>query len=553
MLNNLISPYLMFNYLHNLYLRKIAFLRRFSILLFFFSILGISFYYNYHKIIFERPQGIHRWRQGDCASLALNYHHNNLKFFQPEVHLLISENNTAPYTSMSEAPVLYYFIGILYKIFGYHEFIYRIVSTLVFIMGIYALFKIFALLINDWVWSLGLSVLFFTSPVLLYYGNSFLTNIPAFSFALMGWMHFFKYYRTKEKKSLLFAGIFFLVGGLLKVTALFSVFTILGLFVVEWILSFRLDNKQYLFQKRLIIIPGILIIIGIVFSYILYAKHYNGIHPNGHFSTWTYPFWKCDSETKSRVIDMVSNYWNKDYFHPSTIHLFMIMLIPLIVFIRKSNRLLLTSLIFLLIGGSLFAILQFNTFEQHDYYTINLFIIPVFISLNFVYVFKNKYPKLFSSFITHFLLGIFVLVNIYYAKNRLMKRYDKNDAEYVLYKDLKTITPFLRENNIQRTDKVLIIPGASPYEPYVCDQQGWVSAGSFKLDSLRIEKKKKNGVKYLFLVGDQTHKKSHLSSYTNKEPHLRYGNIWIYRVDPENDIHNTTKNISAAAESGADI
>ena len=106
-------------------------------LYFIFLLLLFLIIYDYPSILFKRPQSVHHWRQSDCASIALNYYQTGMHFFQPQTHNLTSDNNTTGYCATSELPIGYYFIAILYKVFGYHDFIFRFVNTLIFLLGLF--------------------------------------------------------------------------------------------------------------------------------------------------------------------------------------------------------------------------------------------------------------------------------------------------------------------------------------------------------------------------------------------------------------------------------
>ena len=60
--------------------------RNISAILFVVLLAGVSFYYNYHEILLKRPQSVHKWRQADCASIALNYYQDGMKSFEAETH-----------------------------------------------------------------------------------------------------------------------------------------------------------------------------------------------------------------------------------------------------------------------------------------------------------------------------------------------------------------------------------------------------------------------------------------------------------------------------------
>ena len=87
-------------------------------LYFLLVLILVSLFYYYPKIVLKRPESVHKWRQSDCTSLALNYYQNGMNFFQPQTHNFTSDNDTSGYCATSEIPFVYYFVAILYKIFG---------------------------------------------------------------------------------------------------------------------------------------------------------------------------------------------------------------------------------------------------------------------------------------------------------------------------------------------------------------------------------------------------------------------------------------------------
>mgnify|MGYP005849226601 CR=1 FL=1 len=101
-----------------------------------------------------------------------------------------------------EFPGLYFFIALLWKLFGYHEYIFRVVNTLIAFLGLFALFRTLQMIIDNLFYSLTLSLLLFTSPIFAYYANNFLTDVPALSMALIGWYFFVcvKFHHVVEVK-----------------------------------------------------------------------------------------------------------------------------------------------------------------------------------------------------------------------------------------------------------------------------------------------------------------------------------------------------------------
>jgi hypothetical protein len=75
-----------------------------------------------------RPSSVHQWRQAACLSLADNYYEGNWNLFEPSMHIQFSDNGTSG-KSAGEFPLLYYIVAILWKIFGKHEFIFRLLIS----------------------------------------------------------------------------------------------------------------------------------------------------------------------------------------------------------------------------------------------------------------------------------------------------------------------------------------------------------------------------------------------------------------------------------------
>ena len=108
-------------------------------LVFLVILASMSLAYSYQEILFKRPQSVHYWRQADCASLALNYYQHGMNFFEPQTHNLTSNGGKSGNTCTSEVPLLYYSVAVLYHLFGYHEYIYRLLNTLLFFTGLFGL------------------------------------------------------------------------------------------------------------------------------------------------------------------------------------------------------------------------------------------------------------------------------------------------------------------------------------------------------------------------------------------------------------------------------
>jgi len=290
-----------------------------------------------------------------------------MKFFQPEVHGMISGSSTTGKAATSETPILYYGVALLYKIFGYHDYVYRILITLIFLFGIYSLFLLFEKLNIDPVWSISLSLIFFASPVLVYYGNNFLTDIPAFSFSIAGWNHFLGYYQHKRKKSYLYAMIFLFLAMSMKISAGISVMTLLLLFLLEYTGLLKSGQEGSIFPRKGFQIVPLLLIMLIVGAWAIYARIYNTRNDCTYFSTTIFPIWNMSTQEISDALKDIRLLWLNQYFHPVARILFIILFIINMINLKKTNRLFMASSIIVFTGVFVYCLLWFRTFEHHDY------------------------------------------------------------------------------------------------------------------------------------------------------------------------------------------
>jgi hypothetical protein len=502
-------------------------------LIFVLLLLIIALFYKYPEIAFKRPQSIHNWRQSDCASITLNYYQNGMRFFQPEIHGLISNGFTSGKAATSEIPLFYYTIAILYKGFGYHDYIYRIINTLIFFFGLYSLFRCFSKLHVNIFWSIGLSLLFFASPVLAYYGNNFLTDITAFSLSLIGWNFFISYNQQGRGRDFFLSVLFFFLGMSMKISAGISVICLVGLYILEslpWI-KFKTGIRNFS-TKILTFLPFIIALI-LVGAWALYARNYNIRNACGYFSTTIYPLWEMTEAEIAKTLEHMRVLWLNEYFHRYTLFFFSFLFLLNIIHIKKANRLLIASNITILIGTVLYAILWFATFKDHDYYTINLFILPVITTLTFAEYMNRLYPKFSGNLLIKGIIIFILIFNVIHTRNQLNIRYNGWWNEYPAFKDFDTVTPYLRSIGIERHERVISIPDQSHHTLYLMNQPGWTECFHLNLDSASMQQSVNRGAKYLIIASQEDlDARPYLNSFTS-ELTGKYGKILIYNLQAQ--------------------
>jgi 4-amino-4-deoxy-L-arabinose transferase-like glycosyltransferase len=456
-----------------------------------------------------------------------------MNFFKPEVMFQISDGGTSGYT-VGECPILYYFIAILWKVFGYSDFTYRLLNTIIFFVGLVALYKTAFHFLKNHFWSTFIPILLFTSPVVTYYAANYLTDTTAIALILIGWNYIIKFICHNKNRTFYTAFFFFTIAGLIKVTALLSVMALLGIILYSTI---KKNNRFFPTNLKFDIKKGIVVtmMFGIIIAWYLFAINYNKSHKayaadgNTYFSTNTFPIWNLDKQDIIDITHEITNHWSNEYYHYSVYFLFLALFLVFTFFIKKTNPFL-TTITMLVLGGTiLFCLLWYFAFAQHDYYIINLLILPVFMFIAVLEFLNRTYPKISNSLLTKVALSILLLFNINYAKGKLKERYLGEANEYKNYKDVHSITPYLRELGIHSDDKVISLPDHTPcYTLYLMNQPGW-SQINFRNDSAQVKEYIQLGAKYLILTDAEPLTRACLQPFL-KNKIGEFGKVKIFKL-----------------------
>jgi len=482
---------------------------------------------------------IHRWRQTDCLSITKNYYKNGFNFFKPEVHNQYGDNLTTGYT-VGECPIYYYFIALLYKLFGPHEYIFRIVNLILLFVGLFYLFKLTQLFIKDIFYAFFIPYIIFTSTALVYYGNNYLTDPIAFAFSIIALYHFFKSSIQLSKLSLTLFFIFITMAALLKITAAISVIALISVYIISLIFSNFFNNKTYFPLGKLRYLIGSLFFILIVAGWYFFAISYKKEHlSTGYFSTRTYPIWIYNIKEITEWLNHIVKYQFAKAFNLSTHLLILTGFIFLIISYKKTKSIELAFVVLLTIGSILFFILWFFAFVRHDYYFINLLIVPVFILIFSVRLFIKIFPIISNNRYVKLFLLLFLFFNIYKTNRSIYDRYYSfpsfhltNDYSY------KIIKPYLLGIGIQEDDKIISLPDDIPsYSLYLMDMKGWTWFNKETQDSTGITTLIDKGAKYLIYQGSLKDYHSFLKPFMKKQIG-QFFNLSIYNLQNDSIFYN---------------
>lgn len=492
-------------------------------------ILGLSFLYEFQDIIFFLPQSVHHWRQSDCASFAMMYYENGMKFFEPRVYnVLMGAGNCA-----GECPVLYYFIAILYKIFGPHEFIFRLVCLLIFYSGLVALLNITYRFLSDKFYSFYIPILLFTSPLIVFFSNNFLCDVPSLSITFIAWSFVLKYRDTEKISDFWIAMIFFSLAGLLKANALISFVALGGMFFLElngWIM---LKAGSKLFSNLKHNIAGFAVVLIVVAGWYLWAIHYNEQFSVSFLGTKAWPGWPIwEASDKDFLSTVTVLFFHATHiFHLLTCALFIFLIIFINANRAHADKVLYGIFLLTFIGSLLFILTFFVGLHDNIYYFVNIMVVPVFVFITALTVLRSKYSAVYNSIVFKGILMAFLVLNVVYAKGKQRVYYHEGQMHLRSNKAFYEpgFKPFLDSIGVGKSDLVISMPDVTPdVTLYLIGRQGW-SEYNLPKDTNKINQCVGWGAKYLILndptlIGDDA-----LRNYTGNFVG-NYQSIYVYKL-----------------------
>lgn len=489
-------------------------------------VLVLLFSSNVHNSLFYRPKSVHQWRQADCTSQALNYHQNKISFWKPQMHNQVGLNGHAA----SEFPIYYYITGKLYDWFGFHEYFLRGLTLLTAIISWWFLYLFTRSLIGDpWLAFLP-TVLLSTAPYYFFYANNFLPNVPALSFAIIGWYCFFKYWESTKFWWLYLMGSTMLLASLLKISEGISFVAILCLFPLSWFV--KNDSLKSLFKKQHIV-HYILVLILVLYPTIdwyVYAADFNKRMGNSASLLGTWSILDMTPQNFDLAGYLVFDVWWDQYHHPIITFLFIDLTVLMLVFWTRLHELLKWITLIILCGTFCYAMLWFKSIPMHDYYAVTFMIYPVLLLILGLEYLTRILQVVNSNRLKNVLylatFGLSVFVLFHNAKIQKV-RHEKPSHRSSLPEGSYELEPYLRSLGIKQTDRVYSVPDASPNVTlYLMNNIGFTEfthGNNFGLDFFKNDKE----VKYLIINDSSYLKRPDYQPYLKKQiGHYKGVNIY---------------------------
>ena len=402
---------------------------------FVFVIIGQMLVYNYPYILKLEPRTIHAWRQFDCLSFAQNFYNNNATLLSPALNNL---GHTGNGKSVSEFPIVPMIIGNIWKITGINSSIYKLANLIFLFLGLFYLYKLFILELNDKVVSTLLTGIIFTSPILSYYGVSTISDIQAFSFSIAGFYHFSSWLKNKKSNSLKTSVLLFLMAGLIKASSIILFTTCIIIYLIHECRNvIELFNSKLKLQIAFLLASPFFIWI----SWFLYARNYNLENNSEFFLVGILPIWDYDIAYIKSNFEKLFNNLLPELLNPAVFILLLIGLFYTLIYSDRKDHKLTISLCVLNFCG--FIALFFGAMDVHDYYFISPFILLI---ISLLFISKNWYEKVKLNYYPFLLFSLILilLVNSYLTGIKTWKKINDNVNDST---DFMVFNEFQRKNN----------------------------------------------------------------------------------------------------------
>lgn len=450
---------------------------RFTQAIFLLALAYYSHDLRLHHLLFERPVGIHQWRQCDGASLALMFYQEGNSLFEPQIHNQLGGVGKAG----GEFPVLYFFTSGLYHLFGPHEFMLRLVHFSCFLLGL-MMFLHFSSGMFQWRFLAVIpSMLLLASPTLMFYALNFLPDTPAFGLSLAGSALFLGFLKDNKPIKWWASLAFFALAGLIKISMLLPWFAFMGIMFLNRFFALveqGLNWRKLIQSAVVVLLPSL--------CWYLYIAHYNEVNNGAYFTTKVTPFWLIPDSEFQTITDRLFNDWMRLVFHHWFGNAIVGALLLFVVLHKRIDAFLKWSTVLMILGGLVYVPMFYIAFADHDYYFITLFI-PI------LFLLTSVASALFSVLKTvplRIALTVALATLVWKTSGDAVRKYKKTYSGWYRDWDLSDsfhdLEGFLESHGIGYDRKVFVSHDFSPNRSlYLMNRKGWTQlTGIYNADDL---------------------------------------------------------------------
>lgn len=504
--------------------------------------------YEYGRVLNLPPLPMHIWRQGDCLSLTWHYYTGEADLLSPLIHSRIADGGESG-KSAGEFPLLYWLIGHIWRITGPNEFVYRLFGLVLHGIASFFLFRTLQRVLRSDFWAVLLSLLLFTSPVLLYYGVSFLTDVPAFDLTLIGWYFIIRYWQERRPWTWMLGIMLFTLAMLLKVTAGMSLVAIAGIYVISIVLPRTAASFRTALPSIGLGMGSILFSVVSIMAWYVHAEHYNEIHYGRYTFNNLWPIWEMSAEELDRAFRYGREILVFQVFDTSIWLVILAALAILMVNVRELPAVAILLNGMLLVGVVLYTLFWFHAVDGHDYYFINPIIPLLILLVTWLWWLREHHPDLFQARWLRWAMVFLLTYNVAYARNNLimrsnpMSQMDRDDLLPTYHcvepgywnalvdpkwKDMWDVAPFLDEIGVGAHDPVISMDdGTINTSLYFMRRPGFTRYGNDFSSATGIERCLSLGARFLVFSHREHLEEEHVKPYL-KRPIGRRGSFRVF-------------------------
>lgn len=413
------------------------------------------------NVLHKRPEATHQWAQCDRASVARNYAEESMNFFKPRVH----EAKMLTGITGMEFPLMNYAAAICYKIFGFNEFWYRLLMLLVISLGVFYGVKIAGHFIPSYYYALLITLIWYLSPIVVFYSANFLSDTAGLGFTLIGWWCFFAYQNKGGNKQLIGFAVFMALASLVKISYLIGPCVIVGLLVLDYFYFFNFKERKYQFKYKPKLFVAFAAIAGVTVAWYMYSAWLSKEYIASYFLLEIKPLTNF-----SKVYDTVFNsfhFWGGSFYYPGILVIMALGILFMSYHYKHVNKVLLSVTLIYFVGNTAFYFLMIQQFRVHDYYFISMFPFAFFLLLtigDLVYRLTRRELVYFRMLLPLIVLYIFIAAADY-TEARQVRRYTPGDKFYLdVFRPFKygELEPIIKSLGITREDRVVTAFDPSP-------------------------------------------------------------------------------------------
>lgn len=465
----------------------------------FFTVVFIVFWlFGYFDVFNFGPRTTHYWRQSDSFAMAMGYYHNGMDFFKPMTYnLTYSKEGYAA----SEFPIMYYLSAWCYRWFGPHVGILRLLNVSVYLLGLYAISRLFFRVFKgDYVLSLAPSVILMSSPILAFYSFNYIPDPVALGISFIGVYCYGRYVSSQRNSWLYGMAILMTLAGLIKITCLIPFFAWVATVFLAKIFSKGFQPKTNRFLPSWTMFTLITVIpITIVGGWYAWVKQYNAIHESYLFLIGMKPIWKLSVDDMLNIAEQLGYFHLHRILNPVIVGLLILASI-VFLFTKKLPRLLLLYFGMTVLILAVYALLFFEQFKHHDYYLIagmSLPMIVLFIAALRGFASSDRMKKVWKAgFVVAAILSIFT------GSRYMDKVYDIDYSDNNMnrsYYDRQELRTMLSAHGIEYGKaEVLSVPSINPnYSLCAMDVMGYTVTDPYYITTGTVKYFAEKGADYL--------------------------------------------------------